>query len=85
MAKQLEKQPKASRLGRPVAYPWKSWTNGKWWKAQAKKDFKTSPESFRRLLYRVAERQGLKVETMRQGDDVLFQFFKKQPAKGGSS
>lgn len=75
MATRLKKPPrKTGRIGRPEKYPWDSWADGTWWIVSKGSDFKTSVESFRRLLHAVAERRGLAVEYERDGDKISFRF-----------
>lgn len=58
-------------------YPWKSWTNGKAWRAKFDEDFTCTVAGFRNALYAHAKRNGLKVScNEKPGCVVEFQFQK---------
>ena len=78
MAKKLDSFPAKHRppYGK---YPFHEWADGNVWEAVQGVDFKCSLISFAALIYKHADRNGIKCRVHKPGDKrVIFQFYKPE-------
>lgn len=62
------------KTGRPYAYPWEEWADGKLRTITRGKDFTVSPRDMKTHLMRHARRTGCYVHSQIKGESVLFRF-----------
>ncbi len=74
----LRRAPPETR-GRPHAYPWARWTDGRWREIEAK-EFGASVATIRNAIYRHASRNEMtvKVTETEKGKKLAFQFTPNQ-------
>ena len=58
-------------------YPWKDWSDGSTWLAKKGEDFKIKISSFDQSLRNKASTLGMKVRVNKDGNSVIFQFYKE--------
>lgn len=60
------------RPQRQDRYPWHEWTDGQWRQAVRGEDYRITDEGFRSCLYNYARIRGLKAESRKNEDGVVF-------------
>lgn len=68
-----------SRAKTIARYPWHEWTDGQWWQAVRGEDYTITDDGFRSCLYSYASLKGLRGESRKNDEGVMFRF---QPKPG---
>lgn len=53
-------------------YPWEDWADGQWWQAVNGEDYTITDAGFRSCLYNWARINGMKAQSRRNADGVVF-------------